>query len=137
MRLMTKVFDVCAAERLRMQHLALSPPSHMYAHPGMHPQTQAYFPQQLPYLKSVSPSLATSPMSPSLTPGTPLPMYTSSVQQYAIPTTVHANKAPHGGAMDMPVELPGDMLRSGAVSISGHSGIEAAKKKKLFFSKLF
>jgi hypothetical protein len=136
MRLMTEVFDVWAAERSRMQYLTLSPPQHMYAHPGMHLQPQAYFPQQSAYLHSASPSLVTSPMSPPLTPGTPLPIYMSSVQQYAVSTTVYANKALQGGAIDMPVELPGDMI-SGAVSISEHSGIEPTKKKKRFFSKLF
>jgi hypothetical protein len=64
-------------------------------------------------------------------------MYTSPVQQYTVPTIAYPNKMPQGGTLDVPVELPGDMLISGAASISSHSDIDHTKKKKRFFSTLF
>jgi hypothetical protein len=133
MRLMTEVFDVWAAERLWVQQLAQSPPPQLRACPP----SQVYVPQQSLYLKSASPSLTTSPMSPPMTPGTLLPVYTSPVQQYAVPNATYANKLPQGEALDVPVELPGDMLISGSVSTSDQSEIDRTKKKKRLFSKLF
>jgi hypothetical protein len=65
-------------------------------------------------------------------------MYTSPVQQYVVPTIPHVNKTPQGSAIDVPVELPGDMLISGSASLSGHSEVDPTKKKKTrFFSRLF
>jgi hypothetical protein len=136
MRLMTEVFDVWAAERLRMQQFALSPPLQLHAYPYMRSQALAYVPQRSPYPKSASPSLTAIPMSPSSIPGTPLPVYASPVEQYAVPNT-YSNQSPHGDALIVPVELPGDMLISGPASISEQSEIDPTKKKKRFFSKLF
>jgi hypothetical protein len=46
-------------------------------------------------------------------------------------------KAPHYGAVDVPVELPGDALLSVSNTATGLSGNEPAKKRRSFLSKLF
>ncbi|KAF1830408.1 hypothetical protein BDW02DRAFT_101807 [Decorospora gaudefroyi] len=135
MRLMTEVFDIWAAARLQMQQ---SPPPQLHPQPYLSVQEpQPYLQQQSPNLKKASPLLVASPTSPPVIPGTPLPMYTSPVQQSVVPIVTYANKAQERSAINVPMELPGDTLLSAPILVPGHDEISSTKKKKSFLSRLF
>jgi hypothetical protein len=77
------------------------------------------------------------PMSPQSGPNSPLPIYTSPVQQNAIPDVKFGEKATQYGVVDVPVELPGNTLLSASNTATGLPEKEPTKKKRSFLSKLF
>lgn len=126
MKLMTEVFDAWAADRVQkqpqpfFQQNAPYPPqpqpyqqAQPYAYPQPYPQGVPYGqgPPQ-PYYNNVPPAPAANVMSPPLTPNSPLPLYTSPVAQNAVPVTAYGYRAPVGGAIEMPAELPGEVMLS-------------------------
>jgi hypothetical protein len=77
------------------------------------------------------------PVSPQSAPNTPLPIYTSPVQQNAVPNVIFGDKAPYYGVVDLPVELPGNALLSASNTATGLPEKDPAKKRRSFLSKLF
>lgn len=147
MQLMTEVFDAWASDRKQsqqqLQHLSHQKPQHQpnmqpspytppqqhqpnqqYTQPQPYPQSQQY-PQSPPYPQSQPLYPANSqqlpPMSPPLTPGTPLPLYTSPMMHNAVPTAAYGYMAPQGGAIEMPAELPANVLLSAPTPVLARS----------------
>ncbi|KAH7402542.1 hypothetical protein BKA66DRAFT_449010 [Pyrenochaeta sp. MPI-SDFR-AT-0127] len=158
MKLMTEVFDAWAAERMQKQPQSYFqqtptpyPPPQAYPQVQPYPPAQPYSPaqpyaQMQPYAQArpqslyqtgPSPPPAANPMSPPLTPNTPLPLYTSPVPQNAEPVTVYGYRAPQGGAIEMPAELPGEALLSAPAPVPVPMRSASTEKKKKFLSRLF
>ncbi|KAF1842372.1 uncharacterized protein K460DRAFT_370340 [Cucurbitaria berberidis CBS 394.84] len=113
-----------------------SPPVQPYL-----PQTQPYppqaqpYPQGQPYQNSPPPFPSANPLSPPLTP---LPLYTSPVPQNAMPVPVYGYRAPQGGAIEMPAELPGQVPLSAPAPVPVRSGsTDKKKRKKEILSKMW
>ena len=111
---MTEVFDAWLAERMQKPHqqcIAANglayPPAQL--HQPLAPQQQAAY-----YYSNVVTELPSAPnhvlpMSPPLTPNTPSTGYPSPALMHAPPNNSNAYQPPLQGAVEMPVELPGNM----------------------------
>lgn len=155
MKLMTEVFDIWQAERLQKPQQQYFPPN-----PFPHPLYQPVQPQQQAayyynnYVAEISPPpVHVLPMSPPLTPSTPLTGYQSPALSNAAPTNPYAYRPPLQGVVEMPVELPGNIeliaqtpapARSISTEVSGCLPVyyhcmtnDLQKKKKRILSRLF
>jgi hypothetical protein len=140
MQLMTEVFDLWAVERSRMQH-AIPPRAHQLQ-PQLYEQAQqvlaqTYLQPHPTHIISASRLPMAIPVSPQSAPSSPLPIYTSPVQQNVVPDIKFVEKMPHYGVANVPVELPGNALLSASNAASGLPEKEPAKKRRSFLSKLF
>jgi hypothetical protein len=113
MKLMTEVFDAWLAERLQkpqQQCIAANglayPPAQLNQH--LAPQQQAAYYYSNVVVKPPSAPNHILPMSPPLTPNTPSTGYPSPAPLHAAPNNSKAYQPPLQGAVEMPVELPGN-----------------------------
>ena len=135
MRLMTEVFDLWAVDHSRMQH-TVPLQAQSYAHAQQVP-AQTYLQPQSTHIINASRLPMAVPVSPQSAPSSPLPIYTSPIQQNAVPAVAFVEKTPHYGVANMPVELPGNALLSAPNTATGLPEKETGKKRKSFLSKLF
>lgn len=155
MKLMTEVFDAWAAERLQTQTQSYFPPNAApYSPPQPYPHAQPYqqaqpyapaqpYPQMQPYSQGRPQSLyqngppppAANPMSPPLTPNTPLPLYTSPIAQHAEPVTAYGYRAPQGGAIEMLAELPGEALLSAPTPVPVRSASTEVSSSQVLLAR--
>lgn len=118
MKLMTEVFDAWAAERLQKPQQLFLPPSPIPypqapLHQHLQPQQQAayYYNNNNNFIAELPPvSTQTVPMSPPLTPNTPSMGYPSPALQNVLPNNPYASQPPLQGAIELPAELPGNMM---------------------------
>jgi hypothetical protein len=137
---MKQVFDLWAAESTQIQHAKPQPTHQLQAQPYMHAQhlpVQTYLQPQSPHITSASRVPMAIPVSPISAPNTPSPMYISPVQQNAELNITPVNKTPQYGVVDVPVELPGEILLSPSSAPIGLPEKESTKKRRSFLSKLF
>ncbi|UPX13526.1 uncharacterized protein EKO05_0004032 [Ascochyta rabiei] len=140
MKLMTEVFDAWQVERQQKpQQQFFSPNAIPY------PQAQLYHPPQ-PQKQAAyycnnyftEAPLATAhvlPISPPLTPNTPSTGYLYSALPGAVPNNPYNYPPPLGGAVEMPVELPGSTTFAKPAPVLARP--TSTEKKKRFLSKLF
>ena len=107
-----------------------------YAHAQQVP-AQTYLQPQSTHIINASRLPMAIPVSPQSAPSSPLPIYTSPIQQNAVPAVAFVEKTPHYGVANMPVELPGNALLSAPNTATGLPEKETGKKRKSFLSKLF
>ncbi|KAF2632833.1 hypothetical protein BU25DRAFT_427670 [Macroventuria anomochaeta] len=113
MKLMKEVFDAWAAERLQKPQQQFIPPNALpYPHRQLHqppqPQQQAAY-YYNNFVAELPPAPAHAPlMSPPLTPNTPSTGYPSPVLSNAAPNNPYGYRPSLQGAVEMPVELPGN-----------------------------